>query len=203
MSRPVRRRRDRPAGTAATGPAPYLARVASLRRLIDDLGRRDRPVRPADPRPAGPRPGLPGACRPSPGSARCWPRCSSPRSATCTGSPTAAQLASWAGLTPKHRESDTTRAPRLGSPSRAPGWCAGPRSSRCRALRTRAAGARRLQRRVGDRRGRNIGTVAAARKLLTWSTTRCATATSAPCPPAHARRPQPRLRRRRRERERS
>jgi transposase len=39
----------------------------------------------------------------------------------------APQLCSWAGLTPRHRESDTTvrRGP---SPTRAPGWCAGPRS---------------------------------------------------------------------------
>ena len=46
--------------------------------------------------------------RPSPGSGRCWPRCSSPRSATSPASPDAEQLASWAGLTPKHHESDTT-----------------------------------------------------------------------------------------------
>src|SRR6266487_4099269 len=39
----------------------------------------------------------------------------------------APRLCSWAGLTPRHRESDTTvrRGP---SPNRAPGWCAGPRS---------------------------------------------------------------------------
>jgi transposase len=43
----------------------------------------------------------------------------------------AAQLASWAGLTPKHHESDTTIQPGcnvVGSPSRARRWSAGPRS---------------------------------------------------------------------------
>ena len=44
----------------------------------------------------------------SPGSGRCWPRCSSPRSATSPASTDPQQLASWAGLTPKHHESDTT-----------------------------------------------------------------------------------------------
>jgi transposase len=40
------------------------------------------------------------------GWARCSPRSSSPRSATSPGSPPR-QLCSWAGLTPRHRESDT------------------------------------------------------------------------------------------------
>ena len=44
----------------------------------------------------------------SPGSGRCWRRCSSPRSATSPASAGPQQLASWAGLTPKHHESDTT-----------------------------------------------------------------------------------------------
>ena len=53
---------------------------------------------------------IPGTWRSStsPGSARSWRRCSSPRSVTCTGSPGPAQLTCWAGLTPKHHESDTT-----------------------------------------------------------------------------------------------
>ena len=46
-------------------PAPYPARVASLRRLIDDLDFEIDAVRPAGPRPAGPRPRLPrGAADP-------------------------------------------------------------------------------------------------------------------------------------------
>ena len=43
----------------------------------------------------------------------------------------AEELTCWAGLTPKHHESDK-HVHRGGSPSRVPGWCAGPRSSRCR-----------------------------------------------------------------------
>ena len=39
-------------------PAPYAARIASLRRVMDALGLRDRPVRRPGPGPAGPRPGL-------------------------------------------------------------------------------------------------------------------------------------------------
>jgi hypothetical protein len=67
-------------------PAPYLARVGSLRRLIDDLdveidlfARLIRGRLVADP--------VTGPCKPSRGSGRSWPRCSWPRSVTCTGSP--------------------------------------------------------------------------------------------------------------------
>jgi transposase len=67
--------------------SPYLARVGSLRRLIDHVDAEIDLF-------AGP-----------------------------------AQLASWAGLTPKHHESDT-HVHRAGSPSRDPGWSGGQRSSR-------------------------------------------------------------------------
>ena len=89
----------------AAGPVPGPGRLAAPADRRP--GRRDRPVRPAGPRPAGRRPRLPGRPEASPGSARSWPRCSSPRSVTCTRFPGPAQLASWAGLTPKHHESDT------------------------------------------------------------------------------------------------
>ena len=79
---------------------------------------------------------------------------------------TAAQLACWAGLTPKHHESDTHvhrgRITKQGS--RLVRWAAvesvkllGPHT---------VVGA--LQDRVADRRGRNIGTVAAARKQIEY-----------------------------------
>ena len=75
------------------------------------------------------------------------------------------QLASWAGLTPKHHESDTTvhrgRITKQGS--RLVRWAA------VEAVQ-RVPGHTRLgQRRdrVGERRGRNIGVVAAARDLVT------------------------------------
>src|ERR1700756_6040214 len=42
-----------------------------------------------------------------PASARYWPRSSWPRSATSAASPAPGQLGSWAGLTPRHYESDT------------------------------------------------------------------------------------------------
>jgi len=55
--------------------------------------------------------------------------------------PGPAQLASWAGLTPKHHESDTT-AHRGRITNKAAGWSAGPRWRRCNAPR-RAAGSKR------------------------------------------------------------
>jgi transposase len=76
----------------------------------------------------------------------------------------AEQLCSWAGLTPRHRESDTTvhrgRITKQGSPLVR--WAAVEAVQRVRGGvigRTRA--------RIGERRGANIGKVAAARKLLT------------------------------------
>jgi transposase len=74
-----------------------------------------------------------------------------------------AQLASWAGLTPKHRESDTTvhRGPITKQGSRLVRWAA------VEAVQ-RVGGHTRLGQvrdRVGQRRGRNIGVVAAAREL--------------------------------------
>jgi transposase len=75
------------------------------------------------------------------------------------------QLASWAGLTPKHHESDTTvhrgRITKQGS--RLVRWAA------VEAVQ-RVPGHTRLGQtrdRIGERRGRNIGVVAAARELLT------------------------------------
>jgi transposase len=73
------------------------------------------------------------------------------------------QLASWAGLTPKHHESDTTvhrgRITKQGN--RLVRWAAVQAVQRAGA-HTRI-GAYRL--RIGNHRGRNIGTVAAAREL--------------------------------------
>jgi len=76
-----------------------------------------------------------------------------------------AQLASWAGLTPRHRESDTTihrgRITKQGSnlvrwaaveAAHSAGHTGWPATTKAR---------------IGERRGRNIATVAVARKLLT------------------------------------
>jgi transposase len=78
--------------------------------------------------------------------------------------PGPAQLASWAGLTPKHHESDTTvhrgRITKQGS--RLVRWAAVEAVQRVGA-HTRTGAVRE---RVAARRGRNIGVVAAARELV-------------------------------------
>ena len=105
-------------------------------------------------------------CSRSRASERSWQRCSSPRSATSPGSTTAPQLACWAGLTPKHHESDThVRRGRITKQgSRLVRWAAvesikrvGPHT-RIGALRDR----------VAERRGGNIGAVAAARQQVEY-----------------------------------
>jgi transposase len=74
------------------------------------------------------------------------------------------QLACWAGLTPKHHESDTTvhRGPITKQGSRLVRWAAVEAVQRA-GEHTRIG---RYRVRVADRRGRNIGTVAAARELI-------------------------------------
>ena len=78
--------------------------------------------------------------------------------------PAAAQVASWAGLTPKHRESDTTvhrgRITKQGS--RLVRWAAVEAVQRVPG-HTRLG---QIRDRIGERRGRNIGVVAAARELI-------------------------------------
>jgi transposase len=75
-----------------------------------------------------------------------------------------AQLASWAGLTPKHHESDTTvhrgRITKQGS--RLVRWAAVEAVQRVPAH----TGLGQVRDQVGARRGRNIGVVAAARELI-------------------------------------
>ena len=76
-----------------------------------------------------------------------------------------AELASWAGLTPTHRESDTTvhrgRITKQGSTLVR--WAAVEAVQRIPG-HTRLGQVRDL---IGARRGRNIGVVAAARELIT------------------------------------
>jgi transposase len=76
----------------------------------------------------------------------------------------AAQLASWAGLTPKHHESDTTvhRGPITKQGSRLVRWAAVEAIQRTD-KHTRLG---RVRDQVGARRGTNIGKVAAARELI-------------------------------------
>ncbi len=77
----------------------------------------------------------------------------------------ARHLCSWAGLTPTHRESDTTvhRGHISKQGSRLVRWAAVEAVARQRG----ATAVRAHHHRVAERRGRNIGRVAAARKLLT------------------------------------
>jgi len=78
---------------------------------------------------------------------------------------TAHHLASWAGLTPSHHESDTTvhRGHITKQGSRLVRWAAVEAVAHQRG----DTALRALQHRVADRRGRSIGRVAAARKLVT------------------------------------
>ncbi|MGW6961884.1 transposase [Streptomyces chartreusis] len=145
----------------------YAARVDSLLRLITFL---DEEITGIDRQMAQILAGDPDTrrCRQSPVSVRCSPRSSWPRSATSPGSPAPGQLCSWAGLTPRHRASDTKvrRGPitKQGSPLLR--WAcveaiqrSGPDSPM-----------RRLKERIMERRGtkaRNVAKIAAARKLPT------------------------------------
>jgi transposase len=77
----------------------------------------------------------------------------------------APQLCSWAGLTPRHRESDTTvrRGPITKQGPRLVRWAAVEATQRLPGGSKQAADFHR----IADRRGTGIGRVAAARKLLT------------------------------------
>jgi transposase len=77
----------------------------------------------------------------------------------------APQLCSWAGLTPRHRESDTTvrRGPITKQGPRLVRWAAVEATQRLPAASKQAADFHR----IADRRGTGIGRVAAARRLLT------------------------------------
>jgi transposase len=79
--------------------------------------------------------------------------------------PTARHLASWAGLTPSHHESDSTvhRGHITKQGSRLVRWAAVEAVQRQRG----PTPIRAHHHRVADRRGKNIGRVAAARKLVT------------------------------------
>jgi transposase len=77
-----------------------------------------------------------------------------------------AHLASWAGLTPKHRESDTVvhRGPITKQGSTLVRWAAVEAAQGAH----NADWLTQTRTRIAERRGRNIATVAVARKLLTY-----------------------------------
>lgn len=141
-------------------PAPYAARVSSLRRLMDDLDFEidlfAGIVRGRLALDAGYV-----AVQQIPGIGPILGAVFVAEVGDVTRFGTAAQLACWAGLTPKHRESDTHvhrgRITKQGS--RLVRWAA-VESVQILPAHTRVGAVRE---RVADRRGRNIGVVAAAR----------------------------------------
>jgi len=144
-------------------PGPYAARVQSLRRLVEDLeeeidlfARLARGRLVADPGYV--------AVQQLPGVGPILGALFVAEIGEVTRFGTAAQLACWAGLTPKHRESDTHvhrgRITKQGSPLVR--W--GAVESVKRIGPGTVVGAHKH--RVAKRRGKNIGTVAAARKQI-------------------------------------
>jgi transposase len=144
-------------------PAPYAARIASLRRVMDDLdfeinvfagiigGRlAHEPRYTAVQKIPGIGPALGAVLVAEIGDIGRFV--------------SASKLTCWAGLTPKHHESDThVRRGRITKQgSRLAGWAA--IESVKTVSKTSAVGV--LRERVGDHRGRNIASVAAARLQL-------------------------------------
>lgn len=144
-------------------PAPYLARVQSLQRLIDALDVEiDAFTRLAKGRLVA-DPGY-RAVQTIPGVGPVLAAVFVAEVGDVYRFPTAAHLASWAGLTPKHRESDTHvhrgRITKQGSTLVR--WAA---VESVKALGPHT-GVGSLRSRVAARRGKNIGTVAAARRQV-------------------------------------
>ena len=148
---------------AMDAPAPYVARIQSLQRLIDALDvevdcftrlAKGRLV--ADP---GYR-----AVQTIPGIGPVLAAVFVAEVGDVHRFPTAAHLASWAGLTPKHRESDThVRRGRITKQgSKLVRWAA---IESVKALGPHT-GVGPLRERVAATRGKNIGTVAAARRQV-------------------------------------
>jgi len=144
-------------------PAPYAARIASLRRLMDDL---DFEVDLFAGMVRGRMAHEPGytAVQVIPGIGPTLAAVFVAEIGDVTRFASAPKLTCWAGLTPKHHESDTHvhrgRITKQGS--RLVRWAAIESVKRIPA----ASPAGLLRERVADRRGRNIGSVAAARRQL-------------------------------------
>jgi transposase len=148
---------------AMDAPAPYLARIQSLQRLIDAL---DVEVDTVTRLAKGRLVADPGyqAVQTIPGIGPVLAAVFVAEVGDVHRFPTAAHLTSWAGLTPTHRESDThVRRGRITKQgSKLVRWAAvesvkavGPHT-----------GVGPLRERVAAKRGKNIGTVAAARRQV-------------------------------------
>jgi transposase len=143
-------------------PAAYRYRVDSLRRLINAFDVEIDATAQLTQRRLGNDPGF-AAVQTIPGVGPILGSVFVAEIGDVSRFPGPAQLASWAGLTPRHHESDTTvhrgRITKQGS--RLVHWAAVEAVQRTKGGRLRA-----LQQRVEARRGRNIATVAAARELM-------------------------------------
>ncbi len=146
-------------------PAPYAARIASLRRIMGDL---DFEIDLFENLARGRLRVDPGytAVRQIPGIGPILGAVFVAEVGDVTRFDTAAQLACWAGLTPKHHESDThVRRGRITKQgSRLVRWAAVESVKRV-GPHTRVGA---LRDRVADRRGGNIGAVAAARQQVEY-----------------------------------
>jgi transposase len=144
-------------------PGPYTARVQSLRRLIEDL---EEEIELFSRLSQGRLAADPGyvALQQIPGIGKVLAAVFRAEIGDVTRFHTAPQLACWAGLTPKHHESDTHvhrgRITKQGS--RLVRWAAVESVQRIGPGTVVGA----YKTRVAERRGKNIGTVAAARKQL-------------------------------------
>src|SRR5674476_1374155 len=144
-------------------PAPYAARIASLRRLMDDV---DFEITLFAGIIRGRMAQEPGytAVQKIPGIGPTLAAVLVAEIGDITRFASAQKLTCWAGLTPKHHESDThVRRGRITKQgSRLVRWAA------IESVKTVSKGSEVgvLRERVADRRGRNIGSVAAARRQL-------------------------------------
>jgi transposase len=145
--------------------APYAARIASLRRVMDDLGFEINVFAAIIGGRLAPEPGY-TAVQKIPGIGPTLGAVLVAEIGDITRFASASKLTCWAALTPKHHESDTHvrrgRITEQGSPLA--GWAA--IESVKTVSKTSEVGV--LRERVGDRRGRNIASVAAARLQLEY-----------------------------------
>ncbi len=144
-------------------PTPYAARIASLRRLMDDLDFEINLFAGIIRGRMAHEPGY-AAVQKIPGIGPTLGAVLVAEIGDITRFTSAAKLTCWAGLTPKHHESDThVRRGRITKQgSRLVRWAA------IESVKTVSKGSTvgMLRERVADRRGRNIGSVAAARRQL-------------------------------------
>jgi transposase len=144
-------------------PGPYAARIGSLLELIDHLDRDEAGFAARIAARLADDPGY-RVIQQIPGVGRTFAAVFVAEIGDVTRFPSPGRLCSWAGLTPRHRESDTVvhRGHITKQGSRLVRWAAIEAVQRTSTAKITADKAR-----IGERRGTNIAKVAAARKLLT------------------------------------